>query len=143
TEVTAHGDMTVAISTDATQARPGASVSFRATATYTGDAPISGATLVALLPWRGGVGDAVCTTSSATNCVLDVRSGNVRATVDAAPGGSVEVTGHVLALPLSTDTATLYAKAYGPVGLAEPETKNNFAETTVVESLFANGFDGD
>ena len=30
---------------------------------------------------------------------------------------------------------------YGPNSLSEPNTINNFARTTLIESLFRNGFD--
>jgi hypothetical protein len=66
----------------------------------------------------------------------------VHATFDAAPGGTITIEGNVLALPLDADAATLYAKTFGPFGLAESDTINNFARASFVEDLFADGFDG-
>ncbi|HKE47883.1 MAG TPA: PQQ-binding-like beta-propeller repeat protein, partial [Rhodanobacteraceae bacterium] len=70
TTVTAHGDLTAAVSADTATASPGALLGFHVTATYAGDQPVSGATLAALLPWRSGVSDLACATTSASNCVL-------------------------------------------------------------------------
>lgn len=143
TTVTAHGDLAITVSADSARASPGALLGFHVTAMYTGDQPISGAGLAALLPWRSGVSDLACATTSASNCVVDSRSGNVRAAFDVQPGGRVEITGRVRVLPVPDETATFNARTWGPIGLAEPDTFNNFGQATVAQSLFADGFDGD
>ncbi|MBA8887217.1 hypothetical protein FHW12_001431 [Dokdonella fugitiva] len=138
--VTARGDLAVHVDVDRTQVAPGDRVSFVLRATYTGDAPIAGAHLAAMLPWSSGVADATCVVQSASQCELDVASGNVNATFDVAPGGSIEVHGNVRVLDIPA-IPLLSAMAYGPTGLAEQDTIDNFAGVMLAQSLFVDGFD--
>ncbi|MEO5622550.1 MAG: PQQ-binding-like beta-propeller repeat protein, partial [Dokdonella sp.] len=138
--VTAHGDIATDVGADSSHVEPGMLIGFHATVTYSGDQPIAGAHLVLNLPWQSGVGGLTCATQSASACLLDSRSGNVRATFDALPGGSITVSGQVAVLDVNAPV--LYAFAYGPGGLSEQDTDNNFARATVAQSLFFDGFDG-
>lgn len=138
--VTAHGDLAAHIDVDRTKVAPGDRVSFVLRATYAGDAPIAGAHLAAMLPWSSGVADATCNVQSASQCVLDIASGNVSATFDVAPGGSIEIHGSVRVLDIEA-IPLLSAMTYGPSGLAEQDTIDNFAGVTLAQSLFVDGFD--
>jgi hypothetical protein len=139
----ANGNLSVSASFDAPRASANGRVGFHATVTYAGDQPVSGAALVVRLPWSSGVDDIVCTSAAAANCVMDTRSGNVHATFDIMPGGSVAISGSVGVLPLDADLATLSAKTFGPFSLAEMNTFDNFARASVVEELFADGFESE
>ncbi|HEY6941717.1 PQQ-binding-like beta-propeller repeat protein [Dokdonella sp.] len=138
--VSAHGNLAVQVEVDRAHVSPGDRVSFVLRATYTGDAPIAGAHLAAMPPWSSGVVDAVCTVDSASDCTVDTASGNVDATFDIAPGGSIEVRGSVLVLDIDA-IPLLSAMAYGPSGLAEQDTIDNFAGVALAQSLFVDGFD--
>jgi outer membrane protein assembly factor BamB len=142
--ITAHGDLAISVTLDGDHASPGRYVGFRFSATYTGDAPISGAELRGKLPWPSGVVDLACAGTSVSNCVVDTSIRDVVATFDIAPGGTVEVTGRVLVVDFpGGDTARIGARVVGPTALDEHETANNFARATVTLALFADGFDGD
>lgn len=138
--VTAHGNLAAHVDVDRTHVAPGDHVSFVLRATYTGDAPIEGAHLAAMLPWSSGVSDVVCVVQSASACTVDIASGNVDATFDIAPGGSIEVRGNVRVLDIEA-IPLLSAMAYGPSGLAEQDTIDNFAGIVLAQSLFVDGFE--
>ncbi|HEU4663749.1 MAG TPA: PQQ-binding-like beta-propeller repeat protein [Dokdonella sp.] len=138
--VSAHGNLAAHVEVDRTHVAPGDRVSFVVRATYAGDAPIAGAHLAAMLPWSSGVADAVCTVDSASDCRVDTASGNLDATFDVAPGGSIEVRGSVRVLDRD-GIPLLSAMAYGPSGLAEHDTIDNFAGVALAQSLFVDGFD--
>lgn len=138
--VSAHGDIAVQV-TSTTKAYSGMPVSFHITANYTGDVPIAGAVLDARMPWPTGIRNLHCTTSAAQNCVLDAKSGNLYSTFDISPGGQIDIDGDVTYLDMGPDTATIGVAAYGPIGLLEQDTVNNFASAKTVESLFFNGFE--
>jgi hypothetical protein len=141
TTVLAHGDVAVATAVDAAHVAPGVVLGIHASASYSGDQPITGATLALNLPWQSGVTELACHVQNASNCILDSRAGNVRATFDAMPGASVEITGKVLVLDIAA-VPIVYAFGYGPIGLSEQDTDNNFARATPTQSLFFDGFDG-
>lgn len=140
TSVTAHGDLIAAVSIDRTQVMPGELVGFHLKATYTGDLPLTGAHMLGNLPWQSGITGLTCSTMSASNCAIDSRSGAINALFDISPGGSIDITGQIRVLD-ATDTETFTATTYGPIGLSEQDTLNNFARTTVTQSLFRDGFD--
>ncbi|MEO7756008.1 MAG: hypothetical protein ABIS07_05485, partial [Dokdonella sp.] len=136
TRVTAHGNLAVTLNVDQSSVHASELLGFHLTAIYAGDVPLTGARLFALMPWQGGV-TATC---SGANCVLDTRTGNVDATFDIAPGGSVHITGQVRVLDQSVHP-TMSARTWGPLRLSEQDIIDNFAQTTFTQSLFANGFD--
>ncbi|HEU4663748.1 MAG TPA: PQQ-binding-like beta-propeller repeat protein [Dokdonella sp.] len=137
---TAHGDLAIETQLDRASAAVGDSVGFHLRATYTGDASLQGVTVFAHMPWPSGVTAPTCATTAAGNCVVDVDSGDVRATFDVSPGGSIEISGSVLALGYPA-RPLLSAFVHGPTALAEPDLRNNFAAAET--SLFADGFDPD
>jgi hypothetical protein len=141
--ITATGNLAAAISIDRTHVMPNDLVGFDVSVAYEGDAPISGARLTARMPWASGATGLACTGTGVTNCTIDARSHDARATFDIAPGGAVHVTGHIRVLDVFSGDATRYlgANARGPEALNELETVDNFARTSVVESLFFGGFD--
>lgn len=141
TSVTAHGNLAVALDTDRTRVGTDMPLTFRLHVTYTGDAPIAGARLVANLPWASGITGATCAVQSGGDCALDMRTGNVRATFDLAPGGTVDVSGTVRVLDADREKPAITATTYGPIGLAEADTLDNFARVDMVQSLFVDGFD--
>lgn len=135
---TAHGDLAIEAHLDHASAAIGDTVGFQLRATYTGDAATQGATLFAHMPWPSGVTAPACTTSAAGNCVVDVDSGDVRATFDVSPGGSIEISGSVGVLGYPA-RPLLSAYVHGSTALGEPDLRNNFA--TAETSLFVDGFD--
>jgi hypothetical protein len=141
TSVSAHGDLAVQVSTVPPKAMSGTSVTFHITTTYTGDASVSGALLRAQMPWPTGISNLSCMTTAAQDCVLDAKAGNLHATFDIQPGGQVDIYGDVTYIDMGADTAAIDAVVYGPVGLLEQNTVNNFARSTTLESLFFNGFE--
>lgn len=138
TSVSAHGNLAISLSLDRASVQAGDTLGFHLTATYSGDLPISVAHLFALMPWQGGVTALNC---SGSNCVFDTRSGNVSATFDIAPGGSVDITGKVRVLDHAV-YPQIYARTWGPLGLSEQDILDNFAHAAVTQSLFADGFEG-
>jgi len=138
TTVTANGNLSLQFSADHV-ATPGRSVAFILHVAYRGDAAISGVRLLADFPWLGHAQYA-CDTHSASNCVLDGRTGSVVATFDIEPGGSVDVSGLFLASAAS-DPATLSAVVAGPIGLNELDPTDNAALALVNQSIFNDGFE--
>lgn len=142
TRITARGDIQVALDIDPTPVAPGDTLGFLATISYQGDAPVDGAAFDLYSPWPGGLVDLDCTVVSASNCTLDARTGNLHATFDLLPGAVVSISGRMKVLADTTEMPLLLtAVAYGPVGLAEPDTRNNFAGSVANDRLFADGFE--
>lgn len=135
-----HGDLSTSLSVDDSVATAGQAVGFHMTVNYSGDLPITAAHLLGYLPWQSGVSALTCSTINASNCVVDSRFGGLDVTFDVQPGGSVTVGGVVHALA-GEETNYFGVGTYGPNSLSEPNTINNFARTTLIESLFRNGFD--
>lgn len=142
TSVTARGNLAVALDADRTRVGTDMPLTFHLHVTYTGDAPIAGARLVANLPWASGITGATCAVQSGGACSLDTRTGNVRATFDLAPDGAVDVSGTVRVLDAYGEKPAITATTYGPIGLAEADTIDNFARADMVQSLFVDGFEG-
>lgn len=139
TTVTADGDLTVQLSTDHSAASPNRALPFRADVSYAGTAGISDVRLTVTLPPHTGVLDLSCNTP----CNIDQRNGNPQVRFDLQPGVNFELSGRLRALPYTEAPSVLSAVAIGPIGLREPDTVNNFAQTSVVVGLFSDGFDGD
>lgn len=142
TSVTAHGNLAIALSTDRAQVGADMPLAFHLHVTYTGDTPISGIRLVANLPWASGITGATCALQSGSGCVLDTRSGNLRATFDLAPGGTADVSANVRVLDAAAERPAITATTYGPIGLSEVDTIDNFARADLLQNLFLDGFDG-
>jgi len=141
--IVAHGDLSVSTSLDPPRVMPGDVATFHVFISYVGDAPAGGVQLIAAMPWPSGATQFACNTAGASNCVVDARAESVRATFDIEPGGSVELTGSISVIDIGsrTDPPTINAVVYGPPGLAEPETANNFASAAIKQSIFLNGFE--
>lgn len=137
--VQAHGDVAVTVSTSRVT-RAGALLDFHIVATYSGDAAASGVNVFAKMPWALDAASVVCSAQAANSCVVDVRSGNVRASANMQPGGQIDIHGQMRVLP-GAEANALSALAYGAPGLVEHDMANNFATATIVESLFADGFE--
>jgi len=140
TTVTANGDLSMQLTLDHSKVKTGDTVGFHFIATYSGDAPISGAHLRGYLPWVGGISAVNCVAQKASNCVIDTRSGNIQASFDIKPGGKIDISGQVRAL-IGSDNPFVEGFVYGPTGLMEQDTINNFARTGLVESIFFGGFE--
>jgi outer membrane protein assembly factor BamB len=141
TTVSAHGDLSVATSIDPPHFSMGDTVTIHLVATYTGDAPVTGVQLTGALPWATRMTAVSCTTQAAANCVVDTRADAIQASFDMQPGGQVEIVGTVRATPFRAEAPVANAVVYGPPGLAESDTANNFSATKVLQSLFFNGFE--
>jgi hypothetical protein len=63
----------------------------------------------------------------------------ISASFDIQPGGQVEVVGQALITGVST-TVRLQSIAYGPVGLSEQNTLNNFSQIQIGDKIFSDGF---
>lgn len=135
---TAHGDLAIEARLDPASAVIGDSIGFRLHVTYTGDAALQGATVFAHMPWASGVTTPACTTHVAGNCVVEVGSGDVRATFDISPGGSVDLSGRVRVLGYPA-RPLLSAYVHGSTALGESDMRNNFA--TAETSVFLDGFE--
>jgi PQQ-like domain len=140
TTISANGDLAVQFATDQASASTGQMVGFDLSVTYTGDAPIAGAKLIADFPWIGRAVNLVCATQAASNCEIDPRADTVVATFDMQSGGRIEVTGQFRDTG-GNDPAILAAIVSGPSGLKELNTLNNGVRASVNQSLFANGFE--
>ena len=140
TTIRANGDLSLAFSADRNWAKPGDAVAFHLTVDYSGDAPISGARLIADFPWLGKASRVVCSTHSASNCVLDQRAGTLLASFDMQPGGRIDVTGSIVAVG-GGSTAPLSGLVVGPTALNELNPTNNSSWVTVESSIFRDGFE--
>jgi hypothetical protein len=144
--IAASGNLVAAVTLDRDEVTPGQMLNFHLTATYAGDAALTGARLRGLMAWSSGATDLACVGSGVSNCMLDATiDRNIDVTFDIAPGGSLDVTGRILVIddfPGELRRVT-GARVIGPTGLDETETADNFAEVAVVQALFASGFDGD
>ena len=140
TAITANGDLALTATADQLAITAGQTVTFHFTVTYSGDAPISGAHLLADLPWPGTPANVTCTTQSASNCVLDTLSDVLGASFDMQPGGQVSISGQVVVASTS-GTPMLQGVVYGPTSLNELNTTNNFGYLSLSDEIFANGFE--
>lgn len=141
TTITAHGDFTLGITADTNPAQIGQVVGFQIVVSYTGDLPVSGAVLNAgTVTRQGGLSNLSCSMQSASNCVLDDRSGNVHASFDIQPGGSIEIDGQMRIVD-DLDDDYFGGVVAGPTNLSEPDTVNNFARVQIERSLFTDSFD--
>ena len=142
TSVAALGDLLAQTTMNATHVRVGDNPTFHFVATYSGDAAVTGVQLYGSLPWSSDLSNVVCTASSAANCVLDTRSGNVHASFDIQPGGQVDISGQVTVRESEGFDVAAQTIVYGPMSLSETNTQNNFSSAVVHQSLFYDGFDG-
>lgn len=140
TSIKASGNLSIDVALDADRVAPGDAVAFEVTADYHGDASIEGAALIMRLPWSGGVRNVTCETIAAATCTLDLRDGQVNATIDMAAGAGVAIRGEIDVLPAGELLAAT-AMVTGPLGLAEADTLDNFARVEILQSLFRNGFE--
>jgi hypothetical protein len=138
--ITATGDLSIQVTTNRTNVMSGDKVGFHLIATYTGDYPVSGVHLRGYLPFTGGVTSANCTMQAASNCIMDTRSGNIQASFDMQPDGRIDISGQIRVLAAPGNVA-IKALVYGPIGLSEQDTVNNFASTSLVESIFRSSFE--
>ena len=135
-----NGDLSIAVTTDRAKVSAGDVLMFHFVVSYSGNAPISGAHMFAELPWTSIAAGVACQVQSAANCIIDNRSQTLYATFDIQPGGQVDVSGQVL-VSGGLDTPQLLATVYGPTGLVEQNTINNFSRAALTQDIFANGFD--
>ena len=140
TSVTAHGDLAIETIIDSAHVMQGSLVHFHVKVSYTGDQPLQGVNVHASLPWPSGTSATNCATQAASNCIITTVSGNLDARFDIQAGGSIDVSGQLLALD-SSAAPTLDAFVYGPIGLSEQDTLNNFVSASIAQSLFFDGFD--
>ena len=141
TTITAEGDLSVGIEADTPVVTSGALLTFHLQASYTGDQALNGVSLLGLLPWDSGLDDVACSGTGVSNCVIDIRSGDLRATFDMAANAQVDISGVVKVIAWPNDTPRLRVMARGPVGLRESNTLNNFSITQLTQSLFRDGFE--
>jgi hypothetical protein len=137
TTITAHGNLSVSLTVDHMQVQPGQAVAFHLTVHYAGDASRTGVRVSAQMPWQSGIDLPVC---PGTNCVMDTTRGDLDATFDIAPGGTVDITGQVRVLDQATHPS-MYARVWGPMDLTEDDVVDNLAQVTPAQSLFADGFE--
>lgn len=144
TAIRTTGDLSTELTFDRNHVMPGDRVAFRLIARYSGDMPSGTVALFARLPWPSGIEGLACSTQAAGNCLVDGASGNVHASFDMQPGGEVDITGRVQVLDINANLLRApYAQIRGPTDLSEPETGNNFTSTSVLQSLFYDGFEQD
>jgi len=139
TTVTATGNLELSI--DSEDAPVGDLATFDARVAYLGDAPVR-VHVNLYAPWGSGIRDVECIGSNA--CTVETRGGNVIATVDVAPGTVVHLTGTTLVLGIAqTDAAQITGVVFGPPGLVESDTLDNFASGGPPrDAIFTDGFDG-
>jgi hypothetical protein len=127
THVLAHGDLSASISIDADTQAGGQWVGFRMTVNYSGDKPITSVSLRGHLPWQGGTRMLQCIARDAGNCVVDTRFNSVNASFDIQPGGSISVVGELRRVDGEGLPPYFGVGTFGPIGLGETDTANNFA----------------
>lgn len=140
TTIAAHGDLSLSISNDLQFVIPGQPQDFNVVVNYSGDVAIMGANVFAGMRVQGNLSNLSCVTQAASNCVFDNRSGNLHATFDIQPGGSITITGQI-AFGEQNPLPYFSGVVWGPIGLSEPDTDNNFSRTWTVDELFQDGFD--
>ena len=141
TAVAATGDLSVEVHLATSTVMPGTVLPFHFVAKYTGDKPLTGATLLGIVPWSAGLANVTCTAQGASNCLVKVESGNLEASFDVTPGGQIDVSGQVTVLPWPDTPYPFHAAARGPTGLSESNTLNNFVSVAITQSLFRSGFE--
>lgn len=139
TTIENHGDLFASLVGDAHVNEDG-TLGFRATVSFHGDAPLSGATLLVSLPLHDGKALATCSVIDASHCVVDDRYNNLVVTFDVQPGGSIELSGQIDDLR-GPERTWVAVGTHGPTSLDESDTTNNFARIQVDRSLFRNGFE--
>jgi hypothetical protein len=139
TTVQATGDLSISAFADPPGVQPGGTTNFHIIANYTGDNAIFDAHLISDFYNVGVPASLTCSTRDASNCTLVNRNGVISASFDIQPGGQVEVVGQALITGVST-TVRLQSIAYGPVGLSEQNTLNNFSQIQIGDKIFSDGF---
>jgi hypothetical protein len=137
--VQATGDLSISAFADPPGVQPGGTTNFHIIANYTGDNAIFDAHLISDFYNVGVPASLTCSTRDASNCTLVNRNGVISASFDIQPGGQVEVVGQALITGVST-TVRLQSIAYGPVGLSEQNTLNNFSQIQIGDKIFSDGF---
>lgn len=141
TTITANGNLSLRFTTNPTAPKQGDTVNFHLTAKYSGDAPITGARLIADFPWFSRASELTCQTHSASNCAFDQRATTVAASFNVQPGGSVDITGKIEDTGDDQYSKSPSALVVGPVGLSEMNTADNSARANLDQTIFADGFE--
>lgn len=139
TTVQATGDLSIRVTADHAVAHPGDVINFQIVVSYSGNAPIAGVHVIANPSGLGLPNGVACASQLAANCVLDTALGAVNASFDIHPGGEVDVSGQVTVSEAPSDSL-FPALVYGPVGLSEQDTLNNFATLSLTDEIFSDGF---
>ncbi len=142
TGINAHGNLSLTTSLEPGTGGPGDIAHFEVVAHYEGDVSLSGVHLIVRTPWVVTSPNVFCFGSGATNCTGDLYSGDIRVTFDIDTGGDLHLQGNVPVLDIDDPTPTIDAIVYGPTGLVEQDTIDNFTSIPVAQSLFHDGFDG-
>lgn len=139
TTVTAIGNLSIHVTADQAVAHPGDTIGFHVVADYGGSAPIAGAHVIADLSGLGIPTGLACAAQAASNCMLDSSLGQVTASFDVQPGGQIDISGQVT-VSQTPENSLLPALVYGPTGLSEQDTLDNFATLSLTDEIFSNGF---
>lgn len=139
TAVTATGNLSIHVTANKAVANPGDIIGFHIVAAYAGSTPITGAHVIADLSGLGIPTGLACATQAASNCALDSSLGQVSATFDVQPGGQIDISGQVT-VSQAMENLLLPALVYGPTGLSEQDTLDNFTTLSLTDEIFSNGF---
>ena len=139
TTVTATGNLSIHVTADQAVAHPGDNIGFHLVAAYSGGAPIAGAHVIADLSGLGIPSGLTCATQGASNCALKSSLSQVTASFDIQPGGQIDISGQI-SVSQAPGYLLLPALVYGPTGLSEQDTLDNFAKLSMTDEIFANGF---
>jgi hypothetical protein len=139
TTVTTTGNLSIHVTSDHAVAHPADVISFHIVVSYDGSAPISGAHVIADMSGLGIPSGLACTTQAASNCTPSSSLGQLSASFDIQPGGQIDISGQV-SVSLAPGNLLLPALVYGPTGLSEQDTLDNFATLSMTDEIFSNGF---
>lgn len=133
------GDLSIRVMADHAVAHPDDTIGFHVVATYSGNGPITGAHIIADPSGLGLPTGLACASQSAANCAVSSPLGIVNASFDIQPGGQVDISGQIT-VSKAPGQLILPALVYGPIGLGEHDTLNNFYALSLADEIFADGF---
>lgn len=141
TTATQAGNLSVDAMISSALVMAGERVAFQVNARYNGTESLSDAGVDIVLPWGSEADDLRCLGASANACAFDTRDGDVHVTFLIASGEEIRIYGTVRALDTANPTPVFNATVYGPTGLLEQDTNDNFLALPITQSLFHADFE--
>lgn len=139
-EPSASGDIATDLQLGSTGLAPGTPLPFTLRISVTGAAPSGPASASLSIPLDAAVTTLTCTIGG-TPCSATVTPSGLAAMIALGAGQSAEIGGTVTSYLTLSDAGAFSAAATTEYGYREADIGNNYVNRSIVQSLFASGFD--